>query len=243
MLRRLQSRIALPSAAMLCAIYLFPCASVSAASVAHATNSCGPCECWIDVKTGKKVPTAPASAVNYATDTQTAAEGGVGVAHLGRDGKTAFNPETGKNYAREPDGCWIDVKTGKKVPTAPASAVNYATDTQTAAEGGVGVAHLGRDGKTAFNPETGKNYAREPCPPPTDEGAGSHAHKKHHAAFTEDDPRYMENYQPPPESSHKASPSGTGSGSEEPPPYPPSDAPSEPQRTPDVPQPPTTMPY
>src|SRR5207253_6271926 len=82
----------------------------------QSSTSQNPCECWIDVKTGKQVPTVPSSGANYVKDPENA--GLSSVALLSGDGKTARNSKTGQNYAKEPDGCWIDVKTGKRVPTA-----------------------------------------------------------------------------------------------------------------------------
>src|ERR1700676_694226 len=118
----------------------------------QGSASPNPCDCWIDVKTGKKLPLIPAAL-------------GPGSYHdsdfqISGDGKSAFNTRTGQNYAQEPDGCWIDVKTGKKIPIIPAAL-------------GPGSYHdsdfqISGDGKSAFNTRTGQNYALEPCPPPTE---------------------------------------------------------------------------
>src|SRR5258708_31480014 len=67
--------------------------------------------------------------------------------------------------SQSPCECWIDVKTGKQVPTAPISGANYVKDPENA--GLSSVALLSGDGKTARNSKTGQNYALEPCPPPT----------------------------------------------------------------------------
>jgi hypothetical protein len=95
---------------------------------------------------------------------------GTGVAILSKDGKSARNSKTGQNYAKEPDGCWIDIKTGKRVPTVPANAINYGNMVAVLDNGGpwvgTGVAVLSKDGKSARNSKTGQNYALEPCPPP-----------------------------------------------------------------------------
>jgi hypothetical protein len=77
-------------------------------------------------------------------------------------GKTAFNSRTKQNYAKEADGCWVDTKTGKPVPTVPLAGVNSGM----AATLNAGVAVVSADGRTAFNTRTKQNYAREPCPPP-----------------------------------------------------------------------------
>jgi hypothetical protein len=123
---------------------------VLSARPAIAQDQEKPCQCWIDVKTGKKIPIIPAAL-------------GPGSYHdsdfqISGDGRSAFNTRTGQNYALEPDGCWIDVKTGKKIPIIPAAL-------------GPGSYHdsdfqISGDGKSAFNTRTGQNYALEPCPPP-----------------------------------------------------------------------------
>ena len=62
-------------------------------------------------------------------------------------------------------GCWIDAKTGKSVPTVPLSGANLGGVTTE----GAGTAQLeGFDPKAnrAYNPKTGQNFARVPCPPP-----------------------------------------------------------------------------
>lgn len=64
------------------------------------------------------------------------------------------------------DCCWIDIKTGKRVPTAPASEANYYHLGDPEKAGEAGVALLSKDGKSARNSRTGQNYALEPCPPP-----------------------------------------------------------------------------
>jgi hypothetical protein len=59
-------------------------------------------------------------------------------------------------------GCWIDVKTGKRVGSIPFTV---------AADGKVYTypeIQLGEGSKSAFNTITKQNYAVEPCPPPTE---------------------------------------------------------------------------
>jgi hypothetical protein len=117
------------------------------------------CQCWVDVKTGKKVRTIPYAGVN----TGIAASLDAGVAILSIDGKTASNTRTKQNYALDVDGCWIDVKTLKRVRSVPYAGVN----TGIAATLDAGVAILSPDGKTAYNTRTKQNYALEDCAPPT----------------------------------------------------------------------------
>jgi hypothetical protein len=61
---------------------------------------------------------------------------------------------------QEPMWCWIDVKTGKQVPTVPLAGVNVHMDSTV----GAGVAVISDDRKTAFNTRTKQNFARVPCP-------------------------------------------------------------------------------
>jgi hypothetical protein len=67
--------------------------------------------------------------------------------------------------AKEKECCWIDVKTGKQVPTVPASGANYYRLDDPADAGQAGVALLSGDRKTARDSRPGKNYALEPCLP------------------------------------------------------------------------------
>ncbi len=129
--------------------------------------------CWIDVKTGKRVRTAPASGINYGAMVANLDAGGKwvdpGVAVLSNDRERARNTKTGQNYARDNDDCWIDVKTGKRVPTVPASGINYGAMVENLNAGGKwvdpGVAVLDGDRERAHNTKTGQNFVREKCPP------------------------------------------------------------------------------
>ncbi len=100
---------------------------------------------WIDVKTGKPVFSPP-----YVPDSQ-------GHYHVvlpdAGDPNRAYDPESGRNFARE-NGQWIDVKTGKRVFSPP-----YVPDSN-------GRYHVvlpdAGDPNRAFDPDTGRNFAREP---------------------------------------------------------------------------------
>ena len=116
------------------------------------------CSCWIDTKTGKQAPTVPLSGVNLGGEGAGAAQ----MESLDPKSERAFNPKSGKNYARTPNGCWIDVKTGEQAPTVPLSGVNLGGEGAGAAQ----MESLDPKSDRAFNPKSGKNYARVPCPPP-----------------------------------------------------------------------------
>ncbi|MBI1729816.1 hypothetical protein HYR53_04275 [Candidatus Acetothermia bacterium] len=76
---------------------------------------------------------------------------------------TSFLPVNVQAQATTREDCWIDVKTGKQVPTVPLAGVNmpeHATEN-------AGVAIISDDRKTAINTRTGQNFARVPCPPAT----------------------------------------------------------------------------
>jgi hypothetical protein len=130
------------------------------------------------VKTGKRVPTVPQTGINISgvIDVKDPSGGShtadPGVAIISADGKSARNSRTGKQYAREPDGCWVDVKTGKRVPTVPQTGINISgvIDVKDPSGGShtadPGVAIISADRKSARNSRTGKQYALEPCPPP-----------------------------------------------------------------------------
>lgn len=136
--------------------------------------------CWIDIKTGKRVPTVPASGINYGRMVENLNNGGAwadpGVAILSEDRTSATNTRTGQRYEKDSDGCWIDIKTGKRVPTAPASGINYGRMVANLNNGGAwadpGVAVLGDDRNTARDTRTKRNYAREACPPPKEPQTG-----------------------------------------------------------------------
>ncbi len=144
--------IALASLLLILATGGFSPSSYAQAQTAAAQNDCG---CWIDGKTGKPVNTIPGGSL-YEDE---------GVLHSGYglsgDRDHAFNPKTGQNFVRQPDGCWIDGKTGKPVNTIPGGSL-YEDE---------GVLHSGYglsgDRDHAFNPKTGQNFVRVPCPPPS----------------------------------------------------------------------------
>jgi len=90
---------------------------------------------WIDVKTGAPVASWPSIG---------------GRVIRGTDSNQVFDPETGRNFARDESGNWIDIKTGVRVADWPSI------------EGRV---IRGTDSNQVFDPETGRNFAREPIPP------------------------------------------------------------------------------
>lgn len=136
-----------------------------AANAQTTTNAENPCACWIDAKTGESVPTVPLSGINLGGVTA----GGAGATQMdGADPHAdhASNLKTGQTFYRRPDGCWIDVKTGKPVPTVPLSGINLGGVTAAGA-GATQMDASDPNADHASNPKTGQTFVRVPCPPPT----------------------------------------------------------------------------
>ncbi len=126
-----------------------------------AQAASGDC-CWIDVKTGEFVPTVPLTGINLGGSAKVS-----GATQMdGEDPKAdhAFNPKTGQHFYHQPEGCWIDTKTGESVPTVPLTGINLGGSAEVS-----GATQMdGEDPKAdhAFNPKTGQHFVRVPCPPP-----------------------------------------------------------------------------
>ena len=110
---------------------------------AQASAAAGDCFMWIDVATGKRLPTTPVGIPSVE-------RGGTGAAHLfGRAHLT-----NGVDAFRDADGNWINSATGGYLPTTPVG-------TPSVEQGGTGAAHLfGRAHLT-----NGVDALRVPCPP------------------------------------------------------------------------------
>src|SRR6476620_5922650 len=118
--RRVRNRTVIVAKMISSSFVLLASLVLSTGSALAQKSTLGMC-CWVDVKTGKRVATAPIAGVNISGVIEHAENG---VAIVSPDGKTAFNPKTKQNYAKEPDGCWVDVKTGKRVTSVPLAGVN-----------------------------------------------------------------------------------------------------------------------
>lgn len=88
---------------------------------------------WIDTKTGQRVADWPSI-------------GGRVIRGMDRD--RVYDPETGRNFARNECGDWIDTKSGKRVADWPSI-------------GGRVIRGMERD--RVYDPETGRNFARTDC--------------------------------------------------------------------------------
>jgi len=73
------------------------------------------------------------------------------------DGKTAFDPDSGRNFAYE-GNAWIDTKTLAPICSATPALVGRALY-KCLKKQFPGVSTV--DGKTAFDPDSGRNFARE----------------------------------------------------------------------------------
>jgi opacity protein-like surface antigen len=120
--------------------------------------------CWIDVKTGKEVPTIPRGSVYLDESTYPRALR----LDLDPDGIHAHNQKTGQNYVRQPDGRWIDAKTGTCVPTIPRGSVYLDESTYPRTLR----LDLDPDGIHSHDPKTGQNYVKIPCPEETSSTTG-----------------------------------------------------------------------
>jgi hypothetical protein len=127
-------------------------ALLSFASAAFAEQPC----CWIDTKTGKPVATFPVitdpnGEPGHKTDW---------IRPDASDPNRAYDPRTGRNFAKDDAGCWIDTKTGKRVAalpviTDPNGEPGHKTDW---------IRPDPSDPNRAFDPKTGRNFARVACP-------------------------------------------------------------------------------
>lgn len=118
---------------------------------------------WIDVKTGKPVPTVivmPGKGeINFGqSENYHLVIPGAG------DPNRAYDPVTKRNFARE-NGAWIDTKTGKPVPTVivmPGKGeISFgASENHHLVTPGPG------DPSRAYDPVTGRNFAKVPVTPP-----------------------------------------------------------------------------
>src|SRR2546423_9997876 len=86
-------------------LFARPAIAQDQASVSH-----NPCKCWIDAKTGKRVPTIPMGGGHYEDISPgnefTKRRWVPDVSISALDPNRAFNSKTGQNYVREPNGGW-----------------------------------------------------------------------------------------------------------------------------------------
>jgi hypothetical protein len=90
----------------------------------------------------------------------------------------AHNSKTGQNYVKQPDGSWIDAKTGQSVDTAPAGGTSTTSTANPGNPLGYPIPHPDvqvdlLNPNQAHDSKTGQNYVRVPCPPPTTQGASN----------------------------------------------------------------------
>src|SRR6185437_12818019 len=154
-------------------------AGCCASKIAFAQT--GDC-CWIDAKTGERVPVVPKGGFHVTPPTVFVPGNPYGVkGTLTPDVQIdplnpnqAHNVKTGQNYVKQSNGCWIDAQTGKAVECVPAGGIELAAPTVWVPGNPFGVPGqatpdvqidpLNRN--QAHNVKTGQNYVRVPCPPP-----------------------------------------------------------------------------
>lgn len=136
-------------------------AGVFSQSAQSQTASASTDYCWIDAKTGKQVPTAPASGPNHGGAT---VSGSDAAQFDPQNPNRASTTTSGKTFVHQPDGSWIDAQTGQAVPTAPASGANY---------GGATVSGSDTAQFDPSNPNrasttlSGRTFIRVPCSSPS----------------------------------------------------------------------------
>ena len=137
--------------------------SISQSSYAQTTtNAENPCGCvWRDAKTGEPVASGPILPAGTTIMTNQPVDRAVRPT-LGAD--TAFDPESGRNFARDANCVWRDVATGEPVASGPILPAGTTIMTNQPVDRAVRPT-LGAD--TVFDPESGRNFVLVPCPPPT----------------------------------------------------------------------------
>jgi hypothetical protein len=114
---------------------------------------------WIDTKTGKPAPTVVVMPGKGDTPYGHTDQYHLVTPDIG-DPNRAYDPVTGRNFARDETGQWIDTKTGKPAPT-----VVVMPGTGDTPYGHTDQYHLVTpdigDPNRAYDPVTGRNFARE----------------------------------------------------------------------------------
>jgi len=118
---------------------------------------------WVDTKTGQTLPSFPVVQTESGSPNP---EDHFRVVLPGpRDSNRAYDPKTGRNFARDACGNWIDTKTGKRLPSFPV--VQTESGSPNPEDHFRVVLPATGDRNRAYDPKTGQNFAREPCPPRT----------------------------------------------------------------------------
>ncbi len=120
------------------------------------STSSGALAGWIDVKTGEPVVARPVL-LNDPNDYSKGVR--VVKTNIG-DPRQAYDPVSGRNFAINDCGDWIDVKTGKSVVSRPVL-LNDPNDYSKGVR--VVKTNIG-DPKRAYDPVSGRNFALQPCP-------------------------------------------------------------------------------
>jgi len=120
---------------------------------------------WIDTKTGQAQPSFPVLR-NPDSPSANPEDHFRVLLPDASDPNRAYDSVTGRNFARDACGDWIDTKTGQKLLSFPV--VRNADSPSPNPEDHFRVVLPGAgDPKRAYDPKTGRNFAREPCPPQT----------------------------------------------------------------------------
>lgn len=133
---------------------------------------------WIDTKTGKPVRSGPilATKTGYADESgvRPGIEGGKreGISPDPSDPNHAYDPVSGRNFFFDAATCqWKDSKTGKPVQSGPMLATKTGYADQSGVRPGIeggrreGIPPDPSDPNRAFDPVSGRNFAKVPIPP------------------------------------------------------------------------------
>jgi hypothetical protein len=125
---------------------------LAAGSFSQSAFAQSPCNCWIDTKTGQCVASFP-----VITDADGKTDW---IRRDAGDRSRAYDPRTRRNLFRDPaDGYWKDGKTGRRVGDYPViTDADGETDWIRPDAG---------DRSRAYDPRTGRNFARVDCSPPS----------------------------------------------------------------------------
>jgi len=130
---------------------------------------------WIDVKTGKPVPSGPIVDIKAYPDgtsvfSKDLPPSGTGILPDQGDPNHAFDAASGRNFVRDPaTGAWQDAATGKPVPSGPIIDIKaYPGGTSVFSKdlppSGTGILPDQSDPNHAFDAKGGRNFAKVPVP-------------------------------------------------------------------------------
>jgi hypothetical protein len=110
--------------------------------------------CWIDAKTGERVPTGPGGWLAGGGQTP-------GGRFNNPDENHVEDSQTGRTFVHLVDGSWVDAATGQPVPTGPGGWLPGGGQTP-------GGRFNNPDNNHVEDAQAGRTFVRVPCPPPVE---------------------------------------------------------------------------